>query len=148
MNDTNQTATDTDSSESSVLNEVRKQLRDANKELEGFRKAKLESDRTALNEAGFGKITPLYEKLVKDDPTVTVDSFLADYGLASTEPVVGEDSAPQEEAKPDDVSGLSQQVAASASGGPTSREAAFSEALAGAKSSSEIDAIMAEYGAG
>lgn len=147
-NDYAENGTET-TSDSSVINELRKQLKDTQKELSAYREAKLDGDRRTLMEAGFEKLVPLYEASLKGDPSLTASDFLETYGLAGTSTEVREESVEEPEpVKPDDVTSLSQRVAASATGGSNTREELFSKALNEATSSSAIDRLMAELGAG
>lgn len=136
--------------ESSVIRELRNQVKRLEKEASAYREAKLETDRQKLITAGYEKMTPLFEASLKEDPSLTAEDFLETYGLAGTSPQVdGTQDTPEPETTPDPVTGLAQQVASAANtGGGKTREDQLAEDLDKANSAADIQRIMAEYQAG
>lgn len=133
--------------DSSVIQQLRAQVKRLEKEASTFRNAKLEADRNVLIEAGYEKMAPLYESELKNNPSLTAGEFLETYGLAGTAPDVDQvDGTVEETVVPDEVTGVAQQVAAVASkGGTKSVFDSLEEQLEQATSTSEVQKIMAEF---
>lgn len=136
----------TDKDDSSVIRELRNQVKRLEKEASAYREAKLETDRQKLITAGYEKMTPLFEASLKEDPSLTAEDFLETYGLSGKSSDVDEQQdTPEPATAPDPVTGLSQQVAAAAeTGGGLSAAEKLQKALEEATSTAEIQRIMAE----
>ena len=139
------TTMDTESQDSSVIQELRNQLKNANKRVDALTQGKLATDRQVLKEAGFENITPLYEKELKDNPSIDPRTFLESYGLAPAAEDTDSEGEPTpepvDEPTPDPVSGLAQQVASA--GNPNSDPASALQAkIENATSRSELLEII------
>jgi hypothetical protein len=132
--------------DSSVINELRKQNRELAKRVADAEQARASAAESMLTAKGFGKLSSVFLNQVEGFPTeASVAEFLADLGLDAKETEVPEPE-PQVEAESEQAtpaSELGQQVAsaAGADGQPD-----VIQRLLEANSAADIDAIMADSG--
>lgn len=137
--------------DSSVIQALRKQLKDAQEKARLADEMRAQAAEAVLTDLGFPKLKDLYLERVQEVPTrESAANFLEGLGLAATSPDA--DTAPEPE-KPAPspagdmakLSNLGQRVASAAEGGGGAPDMAA--ALAEAQNAAEVQAIMEQFGA-
>jgi len=139
------------SEDSSVIREMREQIKGYKSKAEAFDKARAEAATAELIGQGFGGLTDVYLDKVEGFPTrERVGEFLTGLGLAKAEsPDTGESEPGGDRKVPDEttplsqVANLGQQVATAAT---QQGESTLSSALEGAESAKEVANLMKAAG--